>query len=165
MLGGGPGVGGNQAYHALGGGHGRVVAQPSDVALAVHRDGGDAVGAGFVDGHAHGPLGYHETEAPVAVDDSGAGGLPLHHEGCAGDDVPHIDALSIGRNLDDAMGVVAAQVGLDQVRGHHLRLRLRGPLGAVDVEGRLVQVFRRKNRHYRTSPLRRNAGGPVCGPP
>ena len=73
----------------------------------VNRDGGDAVGPGLVNGHAHGPLGDHEAETPVAVDDGSAGGLPLHHEGRAGDDVPNVNTFGIGGNLDDAVGVVA----------------------------------------------------------
>ena len=34
-------------------------------------------------------------------------------KGCAGDDVAHVDAVGVGGDLDDAVGVVAAQVGLD----------------------------------------------------
>ena len=114
-------------------------------------NGGDAVGASLVYRHPHGALGDHEAEAPVAVDDGGAGGLALHDEGRAGDDVANVDAVGVGRNLDDTVGVVAAQVGLDQVRGYHLGLGLRGALGAIDVVGRLVQVFWRKNGHNETS--------------
>ena len=170
MLGGRAGVGGNQSNHALGGGHGRVVAQPSDVALAVDGDGGDAVGAGLVYRHAHGALGDHEAEAPVAVDDGSAGGLALHHEGRAGDDVADVDALGVGGNLDDAVGVVADQVGLDQVLGHRLRLGVGRALGAVYVVGHFLQVLGGKDGHNWTSggsvgSLRKRLGKPLRKPP
>ena len=151
VLGSRAGVGGNQANHALGGGHGGVVAQPPDVALTVDGDGGDAVGAGLVDGHAHGALGDHEAEAPVAVDDGGAGGLALHHEGRAGDDVADVNALGVGGNLDDAVGVMAAQVGLDQVPGHRFGLGIGRALGSVDVVGDFLQIFSGKDGHSGTS--------------
>ena len=108
------------------------------MALAVDGDGSDAVGTGLVYGHAHGPLGDHEAEAPVAVDDGGTGGLALHYEGCAGDDVTDVYALGVGGNLNDAVGVVAAKVGLDQVPGYGFGLGVGRALGAVDVVGHFL---------------------------
>ena len=151
MLGRRAGVGGNQPDHPLGRGHRRVIAQPPDVALLMHRDGGDAVSAGLVNRHPRGPFGDHETEAPVAVDHGGAGRFLFDDKVRAGDDMPGVDAVGVGGNLDNPVGIVAAQVGLDQMGGHHFGLRLGRPLGAVDVIGRAVQVIGRKDGHNATS--------------
>ena len=144
-------VGGDQADHALGSGHGRVVAQPPNVALAVDGYGSHAMGARLVDGHSHRPFGDDEPEAPVAVDHCRAGRLPLHHEGRAGHDVPHVDALRIGRDLDYTVGVVTREVRLDQVCRHCIRFGLGSALGAIDVIGHLVKILGRKDGHERTS--------------
>ena len=74
-----------------------------------------------------------------------------HHEGRAGDDVAHVDALGVGGNLDNAVGVVAHQVGLDQVGGHRISLGVGRAFSAIYVIGRLVQVFGREDGHGETS--------------
>jgi len=117
----------------------------------VDGDGGHAVGLGLFDGHASGLLGDHEPEPPIAVDDSGAGGLLDYFKGSAGDYMPDVDTLHISRRLDDSVGVVPGEVGFDQVPGHRLGFVVRSAFGAVDVVGNFMQIFGRENGHISTS--------------
>ena len=61
--------------------------------------------------------------------------------------MPGVDAINVSWRLDNPVGVVAGQVGLDQVPGYDLRFILRSALGAVDVVGNFMQVFGCKNGH------------------
>jgi len=123
----------------------------SRAALVVDGDGGDSVGPSFLDCHASSLLGDHETEAPVAVDDGGAGGFFDDLKRSSGDDVADVDALDVSWCLYDPVGVVARKVGFDQMPRHDLGFVFRSALGAVDVVGNFMQIFGRKNGHVSTS--------------
>ena len=144
------GVGGYQPDHPLLQRHGCVVSQAADVALVMDGDGPNAVDPGFVYGHAHCPLGDHEAEAPVAVDHRRAGGLPLHHERRAGNNVALVDALDVFGDVNHAVGVVTNQVGFDLVGGDGLRLFVGRALGPENMVSDLMQIVRRENGHNRT---------------
>ena len=121
------------------------------MALMVDGEGGDAVGFGLVNRHPHRLFSLDEAETPVAVDDGGVGGFPLHYEGRAGDDVAAVDAAAILGQLDDAVGVVADEVGFDLMGGDDFGLVGRRSLGEVDVIGDAMQVVVGKDGHNGTS--------------
>ena len=146
-LGAGPGIRGDHRDHSFLYRHSGVVAQTPDVALVMNGDGGHSVHLGFLNGHAHGLFGDHEPEPPVTVDHGGAGSLLFHDEGSAGNDMPLVDTLHVLGDMDDAMRVVAHQISLDLVGGHHLGLLVGNSLGPIDVIGHLVQIFGREHRH------------------
>jgi len=49
--------------------------------------------------------------------------------------------------VDDAVGIVAHEVGLYLVGGYNLRFMFRGAFGHVDVIGDFAQVFGCENGH------------------
>ena len=147
VLGGRPGISGNQPNHPLRRRHRRVIPQPPDMTLLTHRNRRHAITASLVDCHPHRPFRDHKAETPIPVDHRSAGRLPLHHKSRPRHDMPRVNAVGISGNLDHAVGIVAAQIGLDQMRRHHLRLRLRRAFGAVNMIGRLAQIIRRKYGH------------------
>ncbi len=129
-------------------GHGGIVAQPADVALIVDCDSGHAVGLSLGYGHLHGSLGHHEAEPPVAVDHRSAGRFPLHLEGSARNDVALVYPVGVDRNIDHSVGVVAHQVGFDDVIGYGCSFFFRGTLGQIHVECGLVKVFVIEDGHW-----------------
>ena len=58
----------------------------------------------------------------MAVRDERRGRLVHDVERRAGDDVPALDSVDVGRHLDDAVGVVPSEVRADDVPGDNLRL-------------------------------------------
>ena len=52
--------------------------------------------------------------------------------------MPFVDTLHVLGDMDDAMRVVAHQVGLNLVGGHYLGLLVGNSLGPIDVIGHLV---------------------------
>ena len=151
VLGAGPGIRRYQANHPLLQGHRGIVAHPPHMALMMDGQGGDAVVLGLVNRHPHRLFGLDKAETPVAVDDGGIGRFPLHHKRRAGDDMAAVNAAAILGQLDDAMGIVADQVGFDLMGGDNFRLGRRRPLGDIDVISDPVQVIVGKDRHKETS--------------
>ena len=147
-FGAGAGVGGEQGNHSFPGAYCGVVAQASDVALAADGESGDAVLFGLGDGHPGSPFGDDEAEAPVAVDNGGGGGFGEHLKGGAGYDVAAVNALAVFGDVDDAVGVVSDEVGLDLVGGDDFGFGVGGAFGAVDGGGGLVQIFGGEGGHW-----------------
>ena len=124
-----------------------VVAKASDVTLATNRECRDAVLLGLGDGHAGCLFGHDETKTPMAVNHCGGGRFADNLEWRARDDVATVDALAVFGDVDNAVGVMAAQVGLDLVGGHDLGLISGRPLGLVDGGRCLVQIFGSEGWH------------------
>ena len=87
----------------------------------------------------------------MAVHDGGGGGFGKHLKGGAGDDVAAVNTLAVFGDVDDAVGVVADEVGLDLVGGDDFGFVGGGSFGAVDGGGGLMQVFGGKDGHWKTS--------------
>ncbi|MGY4500670.1 hypothetical protein ACVWYH_004601 [Bradyrhizobium sp. GM24.11] len=105
------------------------------MALPEHGAGGDVRRFGLFDRQRH-RLGVDvETKTPVAVDhgrrrrflDDGPFG--------AGDDVPGLDAIDIGRNRDHAVGVMAGEIGVDAADGNSVGFFLGGSGGTEQRSG------------------------------
>ena len=82
-----------------------------------------------------------------AVDHRGAGGLSFHYERGSRHDVPLIDALDVLGDVDDAVGIVADQVGFYLVGGDDFRFVLRGALGNVYMVSDFPQILWSEYRH------------------
>ena len=140
-------IGGDHSDHAFVSGHRRVISQPADVALVMHRDRRDPIGLCLLDGHTHCAFGNHEAEPPVAVDYRRCGGFVDDLERSAGYDVAPVDAPHVIGNVYHAVGIVADQVGLHLVGGDDFRLFMGDALRPVDMVGHPVQVFGVKDWH------------------
>jgi len=101
------------------------------VALVADSQGRDVLALGLFDGQPHGLFGHHEAEAPMAIDAGSGGRLADHFKGGAGDDVAFLDAVQIGGEKDDAVGVVADQVGVDLVAGDDVGFVLGNASGCI----------------------------------
>ena len=104
--------------------HQRIGGEPADMALPEHGAGGDVGGLRLFDRQRH-RLGVDvEAEAPMAVD-HGRGRRFLHDGPFrAGHDVAGLDAVDIGRDRDDAVRVMAGEVGVDAADGDRVGLLL-----------------------------------------
>ena len=71
--------------------------------LAEHGRGGDVLRLRLLDGFLHREFVDHIAEAPVTVDHGGGRAFLYDIDGCAGDDMLHLDPVDIGRDLDDAV--------------------------------------------------------------
>src|SRR5437899_11447253 len=71
--------------------------------------------------------------------------------GCARHDVADRHAVDIGRDLNDAVGVMASQVGFDAVAHHNLRLVPRSPSRNQERQPDAVQLFSRYSWHAAAS--------------
>jgi hypothetical protein len=95
------------------------------MALPEHGAGRDIGGLRLLDRHGH-RLGVDvEAEAPVAVDHRR--GRRFLHDGPfrAGNDVAGLDPVDIGRDRDDAVRVVACEIGVDAACGHGIGFLVR----------------------------------------
>src|SRR5438132_5465659 len=90
--------------------------------LAEHRRGGDIARLGLFDGQPHRPLVDDVAEAPMAVDDGRRRRFLDDDPGRAGHDMADLDALDIGRDLNDAVRIMADQVGADDMVHDQRRL-------------------------------------------
>ena len=117
------------------------------MALAEHGAGGDIGLLRLVDGQLH-RLGIDvEAEAPMAVDDGRR--RQFLHDGPlgAGHDVAGLDAIDVGRDGDDAMRVVAREVGVDAADGHGVRLLLRCTRGPQQCGADCLEAVGLNGRH------------------
>ena len=105
------------------------------MALAQDGAGGDVGCLGLLDGEFHRPVGDRKAEAPVAVDD-GRGRAFLHDlERRARHDVALVHAVDVGRDGDDAVAVVAGEVGEHAALGDEACLLGRGAVGLQELGG------------------------------
>ena len=95
------------------------------MALAEHGRSGDVGGLGLVDGQPHRPLVGDIAEPPMAIDDSRRRRFLHDRPRRTGDDVPGLDPVDIGRDLDDAVRIMADEVGGDDVAHDKLGLGRR----------------------------------------
>ena len=72
----------------------------------------------------------------------------------AGHDVAGLDAVDVGRDGDDAVRVVAGEVGVDAADGHRVRLLLRCAGGPQQRGADFCQAVGLDGRHL-TSPCKR----------
>jgi len=77
----------------------------------------------------HRALGDGVAKAPVAIDHRSRRRFLDDRPRCAGHDVTDVDAVDIRRDLDDAVRVVAGQIGVDAVPHDDLSFSRRCPGG------------------------------------
>jgi len=95
------------------------------MALAKYRAGRDIGGFRFFDRQCH-RLGVDmKTKAPVAID-HGRGRRFLHNRPLrAGNDMPDLDAIDIGRDRDYPVRVVTGEIGVDATGSHGVGFLVR----------------------------------------
>ena len=87
----------------------------------------------------------------MAVDD-GRGRRFLHDlELGPGHDVAGLDTVDVGRHGDDAVGVVARQIGIDAADGDRVRLLLRRAGGPQQRGADFSQAIGLNDRHCTSS--------------
>ena len=125
ILGERPEIGCGDTDHAFLDGHQGIGGEPPDMALAKYRAGGDIGGLGLFDRQRHGFGVDVEAEPPMAVD-HGRGRRFLHDGPFrAGYDMAGLDAIDIGRDRDDAVRVMAGEIGVDAADRHGNGLLVR----------------------------------------
>ena len=117
------------------------------MALAEHRRRGDIGGLGLVDGQPHRPLVGDIAEPPMPVDDGRRRRFLHDRPGRPGDDVPGLDPVDIGRDLDDAVQIMADEVGADDVAHDQLGLGGRRPRRFEQSLADFSQPLGRNFRH------------------
>src|ERR1044072_5382347 len=92
-----------------------------------------------------------EAEPPMTVD-HGRGGRLLHDgERRARHDMARLDPVDVGRNGDDAMGVVADQIGLDAPARAPPPPRGRGARRAQERDADFLEAVGLNRRHLFSS--------------
>src|SRR5436305_8096043 len=95
------------------------------MALPEYRAGRDIGGLRLLDGQRH-RLGVDtKTKAPMAVDHGRGRRFLDDGPFRAGNDMAGLDAVDIGRDCDNAVGVVARQIGVDAAHRHGAGLFVR----------------------------------------
>ena len=122
--------------------HQRIGGEAANMALAKHRAGGDVLLFSFFDGQLHRSLGGDVAKAPVPVDDRGGWRFLGDHPRRAGHDVADLHTVDIGGDLNDAVAVMAGQVGLDTMARNDFCFVGRCASGLQQGAGDLVQAFR-----------------------
>ena len=122
-----PEIGGDQPDHAGPRRHLRIARQPADMALAKDGGGGDVAFLGLFDRQPHRPLVGDIAEAPMTVHDRRGRRFLDDDPRRAGDDMAGLDAVDIGRDLDDPMRIVPDEIGADDMAHDERRLVLRRP--------------------------------------
>ena len=117
------------------------------MALASNRRRRNPVPARLLDRHLHGPLRHRKAEAPMTVDDGRRLALFDDLELCARHDVPLFHLSDVVGNVDDAVGVVARQVGADAVPCNHLGLAFQRTCRAQQLPGKRFQYRRGYSWH------------------
>src|SRR5205807_3339350 len=97
------------------GGHDRPVADAAEVAAVAERHRGERVPSGLPDARRHCLLADHLAEPELPVDHGHGVGLEDDPGGLVGAHHVLPEPVDIGRHADDAVGVMADQVGLHQV--------------------------------------------------
>ncbi len=113
------------------------------MALAEHRGRRDIGGFGLLDRQLHRPLVDDVAEAPMAVDDRRGRRFLDDLPRRARDDVPDLDALDIGRDLDHPVRVVAGEVGGNDMPHDGLGLLGRRPRRDEQCPSDFAQAFGR----------------------
>src|SRR5260370_388364 len=111
------------------------------MALAEPGRGRDIALLRLLDRQAHRPLVGDVAKAPMAVDDGRGRRFLDDDPGRAGDDVADLDALDIGRDLDDAVRAVADQIGADDGAPDERRW-LSGQLFGLNAAGVSLRLAR-----------------------
>src|SRR5260370_24138709 len=102
----------------------------------------------LLDRQAHRPLVGDVAEAPMAVDDGRGRRFLDDDPGRAGDDVADLDALDIGRDLDDPVRIMADQIGADDVAHDQRRLFFGRAGGDEQRAADLLETFGLYFRHF-----------------
>ena len=94
------------------------------MALSKHGAGGDVGSFRFGDRERH-RLGVDvKAEAPLAIDHGRGRRFPHNGPLGAGNDMPGLDAIDIGRDRDDPVRVMAREIGVDAADRYRLRFLL-----------------------------------------
>ncbi len=162
MLGRAAGIGGGKADHAFPHRHHRIGGEPPDMALPEHGAGGDVGGLGLFDRQRH-RLGVDvKAETPMAVDHRR--GRRFLHDGPlrAGNDMAGLDAVDIGRDRDDAVGVMAGEIGIDAADRDRAGLLIGGSGGLEQRRADPRQAVGLDDGHGVSSFDARARGGSCC---
>ena len=92
-----------------------VFAEAADMAAVAQGDGGEGAGAGFLDCQLRGVPGHALAEALVGVEHGVRGAFAHNLQFCTEDDIALAPQLNVGRAHAHAVGIVAAQVGADEM--------------------------------------------------
>ena len=117
------------------------------MALAEHRRRRDIALLGLLDRQPHRLVVGDIAERPVSVDHGVVGRFLDDGPRRAGDDMPDLDALDIGRHLDDPVRIMADEVGADDVPHHERRLVLWRAGGDEQRAADLLEPVRLDFRH------------------
>ena len=131
----------NLAYHALLGKGARIISQPADMRLLEYADRRDIVLPGLLYRHLDSLGGDHISKAPVAVDSRRRWGFGQDLYLRTGLQLPFPDPVHVGNRLNNAVGVMAHQVGADEMIGNDLRLVRRRADSLKDMIGNPVQIL------------------------
>jgi hypothetical protein len=134
----------------LGGGRLGVLAQPADVAAPPQCAGGQAALPGLRDEPLQQAVRLDLPQPPAAVGDEHRGRLLLDGEGRTGPEEAVLEGLDVLHDADDAVGVVPAQVGIDQAAGHAVGLGVRHAGGGEEGVGEGKERLGRQGRHGRS---------------
>ena len=109
--------------------------------LSKHRRRGNIGLLGFLDRETHGSFGHDVAKPPVAIDHRRGRRLLDDRPRRARHDVADLNAVDIGRDLDDPVRVVTGQVGVDAVAHHDLGLFGRCAGGNQQLRADALQLF------------------------
>ena len=100
-------------------------ADPADMAGIAQRDRGEARRLRFLDADVDGQRRHRLAEAEAAVEDADHGRVDDTFDRLIGNEVACVDPVDVTRDADDAVAVVAGEIGIDQ--------RGRDPLRFVEL--------------------------------
>jgi hypothetical protein len=119
--------------------HLRPVADPADMAGIAQGHRRQSHRPAFVDADAHRLGRYGLAEAVSAVDHGEHRGIGHDLHGSIGEDGAVAFHLNIARHPDDAVAVMAGQVGADQIGRHSPALLDRTAGGDEDIADKILQ--------------------------
>ena len=131
----------------LGGGPLGVLAQPADVAEVPARAGRQAQLAGLGDHQVEQPVRLDLAQPPVAVDDHDGGRVDVDRQLGPGLVVPLAEEVDVLREPEDAVRVVAPEVGADEVAGDGLGVVLGHAGGDEEAGGEVLERRGVEDRH------------------
>ena len=137
----------HEGDHALRHGHLGVLPHPADVGRPHQADRRHILVARLGNGRVHGELRDDVAEGPVAGDERGGGRLGDDLRPLGGDDRAVPDLGDVPGQVEDAVGVDAAQVRQHERVGHAGGVALVGARGQQDARRQVVEVGGGDRRH------------------
>ena len=137
----------HQSGHVFSRGEDGIATQSPDVVALMHCYNADSAFAGFLDGDVHGFCCGYMPKAPVPVYDGCRIGFPLDFHGCSELYLTALNAGYVLRNADDAVRVVAREIGRYEQVGHDLGFFGRRAYAFEDFAANAPQFIGIENWH------------------